>query len=722
MELSTSVEEAGVHNVRGGQHRPQPNSNYSSNFFHGTSMSLFQHPSPEHPGEEREPVKLSGDYRVKKVPELPEAFTNVKPAYLTKNPKPPAVPRKLYQALHSIQPHLKEEYRWLDEVSVTERVGDTLSITWAAHHAAQKRSQPFQVSMTSLLPLIRDQAHSVATIKHAMGKIRDTVAFLNQGQTPVIAADQPLFALAKQIQWQWPEYGEDQFVIMFGGLHIEKAALGSLGKLLEQSGWTSAIAEAGVASSGTAESFLTVSSITRTRLAHQITACSLYKLKKEAYQDYYSEETDRPTLSFEDWCEQRRPQSPQFQFWDLVLDMELVLLLLIRSFREGNFDLYREALSELIPYFFANNNVNYARWLPVHFRDMMSLEKQHQEVAREFHKGNFVVHKSRRDFSAMAIDQAHEQNNAAIKGDGGAIGLTEDPGTLRRWMVAGPEGSDLVFAYEAISGVKDATISTKHHEQTLSAQTSFLERVEALFSVIKEMGNPFQEESADLLALDTKNIADPALAELVGSHHERGKEKFQSFMEALENEEECTFYQPIKKNKASFFKHEQAASSSKEKVLKDDCHLFSRLFISCQNRQCDLQEFFKYENQSAPGSLSDNGRLRMCQKSQLTEILQALVTLPDSEPKADTIIIDGSALINSLPPRSPKTFNDYAKEDILPKVESFGTKFKRVDVIFDVYKKSSLKSETRSKTGQGIRRRVTGTKQDPNKLEKLPAG
>lgn len=63
-------------------------------------------------------------------------------------------------------------------------------------------------------------------------------------------------------------------------------------------------------------------------------------------------------------------------------------------------------------------------------------------------------------------------------------------------------------------------------------------------------------------------------------------------MEALENEEECTFYQPIKKNKASFFKHEQAASSSKEKVLKDDCHLFSRPFISCQNRQCDLQEFF----------------------------------------------------------------------------------------------------------------------------------
>ena len=36
-------------------------------------------------------------------------------------------------------------------------------------------------------------------------------------------------------------------------------------------------------------------------------------------------------------------------------------------------------------------------------------------TASEFHKGIFVIHKSIRDFSAMAIDQAHEQNNAVIK-------------------------------------------------------------------------------------------------------------------------------------------------------------------------------------------------------------------------------------------------------------------------------------------------------------------
>ena len=89
-------------------------------------------------------------------------------------------------------------------------------------------------------------------------------------------------------------------------------------------------------------------------------------------------------------------------------------------------------------------------------------------------------------------------------------------------MVAGPELSHLIAGYEAMSGMKDAAISSKHHEQTLSAQRFFLEKAEALYTVLKEMGNHFQEDSADLLVLDTKNIADLALAEMVGTHQQRG--------------------------------------------------------------------------------------------------------------------------------------------------------------------------------------------------------
>ena len=66
---------------------------------------------------------------------------------------------------------------------------------------------------------------------------------------------------------------------------------------------------------------------------------------------------------------------------------------------------------------------------------MMSLKQFHPDVNTEFLKGKFVVKKSKRTFSVIAIDQAHEQNNASVKGDGGAVGFTENPAALRRWMV-----------------------------------------------------------------------------------------------------------------------------------------------------------------------------------------------------------------------------------------------------------------------------------------------
>ena len=202
-----------------------PTATAAKTSFHGASISIFQHPSSEQLGEKRKPIKLNADVKLKKVPELPDAFTNVWPAFITKNPNPPTAGSLPYPAPGSIWSHLKEEYAWLEKVSLSQSVDDAIRITWASHHAMQKRSQPFEVSITSLLPLLRDQAHSVATLKHAMKKIRDTVAFLNPGQTPVIAAEQPPYALLKQIQWEWKEYGENKFVIMFGGLHIEMAAL-----------------------------------------------------------------------------------------------------------------------------------------------------------------------------------------------------------------------------------------------------------------------------------------------------------------------------------------------------------------------------------------------------------------------------------------------------------------------------------------------------------------
>lgn len=92
-----------------------------------------------------------------------------------------------------------------------------------------------------------------------------------------------------------------------------------------------------------------------------------------------------------------------------------------------------------LAWFFTMDHTNYARWIPVHLRDMVTLKDVHPKVFAEFLKGNFVIKKTSHRFSAIAIDLGHEENDADVNDDGGAVDLTENPAALRHWIVSGSE-------------------------------------------------------------------------------------------------------------------------------------------------------------------------------------------------------------------------------------------------------------------------------------------
>ena len=68
---------------------------------------------------------------------------------------------------------------------------------------------------------------------------------------------------------------------------------------------------------------------------------------------------------------------------------------------------------------------------------------------------------------------------------------------------------------------------------------------------------------------------------------------------------------------------------------------------------------------------------------------------PERAPEGEVIIVDGSAIVNTPPPRTSKTFEEYDREDILPNIKLYGKTYKIVDVVFDVYRKFPLKGEAR---------------------------
>ena len=109
--------------------------------------------------------------------------------------------------------------------------GDTKvsNISWLSYHAKNQNDEK-EINISVLLPLFCEGSKSAAMIRHAMGVIKQAVNHVNPNETPVVALDQPLYAIAKLIQWNWSDiYGEEKFVIMMGTLHIEMTALKTLG-------------------------------------------------------------------------------------------------------------------------------------------------------------------------------------------------------------------------------------------------------------------------------------------------------------------------------------------------------------------------------------------------------------------------------------------------------------------------------------------------------------
>ena len=340
-----------------------PSSTTTNDSFHGTGITLFQHVSANCRGIDREIIVLhqsssasSSTTTTKRVSQLPDSFANVPPASLRHNDPPvPEVHCEMKGEGAIYTCAVKEELLWLENVRTTIDTQQNLQegecLSWAAYHSRrQKEQDDTQQAISSLLPLFPDDSKSVAMIRHAVEMIRRAVTHLNPGQVPVIALDQPLYAVAKQIQWNWPEsYGEHRVIMMFGGLHIEMAFLRLLGHWLEDSGWTSALTQSKIASPGTADSFVKAASVTRSRHAHQLTASSLYILLCHAYTQYTVGLAEDAALPFDDWCLENMASTPQFQFWYIALQLEMMLLLFVRSLREANFALYVDALSKMIP-------------------------------------------------------------------------------------------------------------------------------------------------------------------------------------------------------------------------------------------------------------------------------------------------------------------------------------------------------------------------------------
>ena len=122
-----------------------------------------------------------------------------------------------------------------------------------------------------------------------------------------------------------------------------------------------------------------------------------------------------------------------------------------------------------------------------------------------------------------------------MKGDGRAVGLTENTSELLRWMVSGPEIARVISEFQSTQELAKLSADqmekdVRHHKEVKGVQEAFAKEVKNLCSTIEEMGNPFRESSEDLLVLDIRDILDPSVAVTIKNIVKNGKQQYETFV------------------------------------------------------------------------------------------------------------------------------------------------------------------------------------------------
>lgn len=115
--------------------------------------------------------------------------------------------------------------------------------------------------------------------------------------------------------------------------------------------------------------------------------------------------------------------------------------------------------------------------------------------------------------------------------------------------------------------------------------------------------------------------------------------------------------------------------------------LFGRLYIACQTRDGDLEDFYRHENQPWPPSIAEKGNLRPGVKADLAKILEGYAGQHiSSHPDVKVLVLDGAVVVQMPSPGSAKTFQEYAETVFNPFTLKKLQNGKRLDNVWDVYK------------------------------------
>ena len=397
---------------------------------------------------------------------------------------------------------------------------------------------------------------------------------------------------------------------------------------------------------------------------------------------------------------------PLKKFWRSYLEMVPLLLTFIRATREGNWSLHLECIREMLPWYFAYDHLNYARYLPVYLLHMIQLPETHPEAQMMLENGDFGVQRTtEHGFAQLPIDQTIEQTlNRSTKTKGGIVGFSLKKNAVQRWLLTAHSRALFVDKCRVMTGKKE---DNRLHKETGKSRIKHDEEdVRRVMEVVSNWTNPF-EPSEELSSLSSGCVVTETIKSDLLAAKEKGTEALTAFVEDRLLSDSVGFFDPLPKLRLGTFRDAQKKTTvSKEGsavILNTDRNLFARLLVIGQSRQMDLRQLLVHELGPLPWSLAlFDGALVETNKAALPKLLEDGVESLQCLPTQTTaVIIDAMAMLQTLN-KIPERFSQLS-EMIFKKILMQVEEARRVDFVGDQYPSISIKNierERRSNSGQ----------------------
>ncbi len=147
-------------------------------------------------------------------------------------------------------------------------------------------------------------------------------------------------------------------------------------------------------------------------------------------------------------------------------------------------------------------------------------------------------------------------------------------------MLSAPDSAHVVKKFEKL--LTSENQSTAHHEEAQPIQIRFLRDVKALSAVLKEQGNPFLDNSEELVTLVTRDVIEYQVSLSLIQYHEVGRALHANYVKTRIEKAEVPISDIITHNNLFTFRNtpDFKKKTSKLGTQKQNTQLITQLFLS----------------------------------------------------------------------------------------------------------------------------------------------